>query len=110
MTLLFKPFTNAEPGSLGELLEVLGFLYCCLSLMASVFWYAQHGIDEPNRLRRYLTLICVPFIWSVVVAIRTARALAHYLDRDFTREWREMLPKRKPVQALRSPRDLGLYD
>jgi hypothetical protein len=110
VTLLFKPFTNAEPGSFGELLEVLGFLYCCLSLMAPIFWYASRGIEDPNRLRRYLTLICVPFIWSIVLTIRAARSLRRYLDRDLMREWLELLPKRKPEPVLRSPRDLGLYD
>jgi len=110
MILFLRLFTNAEPGSFGELLEVLGFLYCILSLMAPIFWYVQHGINDPNRLRRYLTLICVPFIWSFVVAIRAVRALGHYFGSDFMCEWLEMLPKRKPAPVLRSPRDLGLYD
>lgn len=106
----FKPFTSAEPGSFGELLEVLGFLYVCLSILAPILWYAWRGIDDKNRLRRFLTLACVPLVWPVWLVVRSAQATASYLHLDCRREIQELRPKRKAAPVLKSPRELGLWD
>lgn len=116
--LLFKPFTSAEPGTIGELFEVLAFIYCFLSIIvAPVIWFAWRGVDDKNLLRRYLTLVSVPFIWSTVVAVWGARKSASYLKLHFRRELRELIPvKQKAVPIvvspaeLKSPRELGLWE
>lgn len=109
--LLFKPFTSAAPGSIGELFEVVIFCYCFVSVVfAPILWYAWRGIDDANRLRRYLTLLCVPVVWPVAVAKWGAQAITSYARSHFWREFSELIPKRDPPPVLRSPRDLGLWD
>lgn len=118
MIVLFMPFTSAEPGSIGELFEVLVFIYCFLSIIvAPIMWFAWRGIDDRNLLRRYLTLVGVPFLWSVVVAMWGARAIASYLHLHFRRELRELMPTRESTppaftsrKEFKSPRELGLWE
>lgn len=109
MSLFFKPFTSAEPGSLGELFEVLGVVYCLLSIIIPLWWCGTRGQLDNNLLRRHLKLFGVVFVWPVMIVVRLAQSVATYLYNDFCRELRELKPEPKSTPVLRSPTDLGLW-